>query len=533
MKTYEYDYIVVGGGLSGINTSYYLSKLGKVALLSLATLEDSNSYFAQGGMAAVTNSSDSPKNHLEDTLVAGAGLCDLEAVRIFTEEAPKRVDDLIKMGMQFDTKNGDFDLGLEGGHHQHRILHAGGDATGKQITNFMINELAKKENVEIFEKHALLELIVKENHCYGVYVINTSNDEIVAFYAKSVVIATGGAAALYRPTTNPPTALGDGLSIAYQAGAVVRDMEFIQFHPTALHVKGAPAFLISEAVRGEGAYLLDPDGERFMVGKHPMAELAPRDIVAREIYSEMQKYDVESMTLSLKHLDPEVIHHRFPSITAKLSNLGLDLTQEIPIAPAAHYSVGGLLVDIHGHTSIEALYAVGEVASTGVMGANRLASNSLIECLVFSKNIATHIEKCNYTFLPVEERGSIQCKMNRSLTFSDQIWMEEHGNKLMKRLGKLLMKRAGIVRSAKKLNKALIEITDTMQQLEEYVNMSYAVRQVYNRYLVGNLIVLSAHSREESRGGHFRKDFADTLPAEKAYHTLIQNNRIKKAIHDK
>lgn len=532
MKTYDYDYIVVGGGLSGINTSYYLSKLGRVALLSLATLEDSNSYYAQGGMAAVTNPSDSPEIHLQDTLVAGAGLCDLEAVRVLTGEAPKRVDELIDMGMKFDTKNGELELGLEGGHHQHRILHAGGDATGKQITSFMINELSKKENVDVFEKHALLELIVRDNHCYGVWVVNTRSTEVEAFYAKSVVIATGGAAALYRPTTNPPTALGDGLSIAYQAGAVIRDMEFIQFHPTALHFKGAPAFLISEAVRGEGAYLLNPDGERFMVGRHPLAELAPRDIVAREIYSEMQKYDVESMTLSLKHLDPEVIRNRFPSITAELSRFGLDLTNEIPIAPAAHYTVGGILVDINGRTSIEGLYAVGEVASTGVMGANRLASNSLVECVVFSKNIAEHIEKCNYQLLPNEERESLTCKFNKALTFSDPIWMEEHGNKLMKRLGKVLMKRAGIVRSAKKLNKALIEITDTMQELEELINMSFAVRQVYNRYLVGSLIVLSAHSREESRGGHFRKDFPDSLPAEKAYHTLIQENRIKKERHE-
>lgn len=531
MKAYEYDYIVVGGGLSGINTAYYLSKLGRVALLSLATLEDSNSYYAQGGMAAVTNPSDSPEKHLEDTLIAGAGLCDLDAVRILTEEAPKRVDDLIDMGMQFDTKDGKLALGLEGGHHQHRILHAGGDATGRQITSFMINELSKKENVDVFEEHTLLELIVKDNHCYGIWVVNTKSDEVEVFYAKSVVIATGGAAALYRPTTNPPTALGDGLSIAYQAGAAIRDMEFIQFHPTALHVKGAPAFLISEAVRGEGAYLLNPDGERFMVGRHPMAELAPRDIVAREIYSEMQKYDVDSMTLSLNHLDPEVIRNRFPSITAELSRIGLDLTQEIPIAPAAHYTVGGLLVDINGCTSIEGLYAVGEVASTGVMGANRLASNSLVECVVFSKNIAAHIEKYNCPMLSVQDRETLSCSMDRDMSFSDEIWMEEHGKNLMKRLGKLLMKRAGIVRSAKKLNKALIEITYTMQELEELTSMSFAVRQVYNRFLVGSLIVLSAHSREESRGGHFRKDFPETLPQEQAYHTVIKDNHIRKVRH--
>lgn len=532
MKTYEFDYIVVGGGLSGISTSYYLSKLGRVALLSLATLEDSNSYNAQGGIAAVTDPSDSTVDHMADTLLAGAGLCDSEAVRILTEEAPQRIDELIASGMQFDTEGGVLARGLEGGHHQHRILHAGGDATGKQLTSFMVKVLNKEPNVQVFERHTLVELITKDGHCYGAWTVNLESRLVETFFAKAVVIATGGAAALYRPTTNPPTALGDGLSVSYKAGATVRDMEFIQFHPTALHLKGAPAFLISEAVRGEGAYLLNPDGERFMVGRHPLAELAPRDIVAREIYSEMQKYDTEYMTLSMKHLDPIKIKNRFPNIGAELARYGLDITQEIPIAPAAHYTVGGILVDTNGHTTIDGLYAVGEVASTGVMGANRLASNSLIECIVFSKKIAEHISESVQPPLSIVEIEKLKCRLQIDSSFDDAQWMKDKGNRLMKRLGKLLMKRAGIVRSAKKLNKALLEISDTLQVLEDEALVSIAANQAYNRYLVANLIVLSAHSREESRGGHYRKDFVHTLPEAEAYHTHITNNRITKVKHE-
>lgn len=531
LRSYEYDYVVVGGGLSGLQTAYYLSKSGKVALLSLATLEDSNSYFAQGGLAAVTDPADSPEEHLEDTLTAGAGLCDIEAVRILTEDAPRRVDELISLGMKFDSKDGHLELGLEGGHNQHRILHAGGDATGRQVTLFMIEQVKQQPNIQIFQQHTLIELIVSENKCCGVWVEHAETRELEAFYATAVVLATGGSAALYSPTTNPPSALGDGLAIAYRAGAEVRDMEFIQFHPTALHFAGAPSFLISEAVRGEGAYLLNPDGERFMVGRHPLAELAPRDIVSREIYSEMKKYDTNHVTLSLKHLDPEHIKERFPTITAELEQYGLDLTQEIPVAPASHYSVGGIYVDLSGKTSIEGLFAVGEVSSTGVMGANRLASNSLVECVVYAKRIADYIESNPQERLCESAQSNLKPTIEVDFDFDDAKWKAEKGSKLMKRLGKLLMKRAGIIRSQKKLNKALAEINNVLQDLEDFADLSVAVRQVYNRYLVGSLIVISALNREESRGGHYRKDFKETLPASEAYHTVIKDNHIKNIRH--
>ena len=526
MERNVYDVIIIGGGLAGLNTAYHLSKTRRVALFSSATLEDSNSYFAQGGMAAVTASDDTPREHYEDTMVAGAGLCDPEAVRVLTEEAPKAVEALAQLGMQFDSIDGHLALGLEGGHHHHRILHAGGDATGREVSRFMIAQVKGAPGIKLFEHHTLIELIVEKGRCCGVWIWDGEAKHLEAYYAEAVVLATGGAAALYRPTTNPPTALGDGLSIAYQAGAVVRDMEFIQFHPTALHLKGAPSYLISEAVRGEGAYLLNPDGERFMVGRHPLAELAPRDVVAREIYSEMQRYDVASITLSLRHLDREKIYRRFPTITEELRKYGLDLATEIPIAPAAHYTVGGIRVDLNGHTSLRGLYAVGEVASTGLMGANRLASNSLVECLVYSTRIARHIEGLPDT--PMVYPTAIQPPICPHEGFDDEVWMEEKGRKLMKRLGKILMKRAGIVRSAKRLGKGLAEVTERLSELEVLAKESIAVREVYNRHLVAQLIMVSAELRSESRGGHYRKDFPDTLPPEAAYHTEIKENKITK-----
>lgn len=527
-----FDYVVVGGGLSGLYSAYYLSKLGKVALIAQATLEDSNSYFAQGGMAAVTHPSDTPEEHYQDTMIAGAGLCDSDAVKVLTNEAPERVDEMIHHGMQFDTINGELARGLEGGHHHHRILHAGGDATGKKVTQFMIGEIKKEPNIQIFEEHTLIELVMRDEKCYGVWVVNASTKGLEGFLAKYTILATGGAAALYHPTTNPPSALGDGLAVAYRAGARVRDMEFIQFHPTALHKEGAPSYLISEAVRGEGAHLLNPDGVRFMVGRHPLAELAPRDIVSREIFSELEKYEATEMTLSLKHLDPDFIRGRFPTISKELEKYQIDFTQEIPIAPAAHYTIGGLEVDLDGKTSIEGLFAVGELASTGVMGANRLASNSLIECTVFAKRIVEYIQKNNRAMLTDDEVRDVAPTLFLDPTFPEDAWMENTGKPLMKKLGKKLMKRAGIIRKEKQLNKGIEKIEEVLEKLQDLQDYSYQARLVYNRYIVAQLIMLSALYREESRGGHYRSDFPDCLPDDQSYHTIIQNNHLKHIKHE-
>lgn len=527
----SFDYIVVGGGLSGLYSAYYLSKSGTVALIALATLEDSNSYYAQGGMAAVTHSSDTPAEHYSDTMVAGAGLCDSEAVRVLTEEAPDRVEEMIQHGMKFDTVNGELARGLEGGHHHHRILHAGGDATGKKVTQFMIGEIKSEPNIQVFEQHTLIELIMRDGECYGVWVMNAETNQIEGFVSKYTILATGGAAALYQPTTNPPSALGDGLAVAYRAGAKVRDMEFIQFHPTALNKEGAPSFLISEAVRGEGAHLLNPDGERFMLNRHPLAELAPRDIVAREIYKEMDRYKVDEVTLSLKHLNPDFIKKRFPTISLELQKYGVDFTHEIPIAPAAHYTVGGLEVDLNGRTSIEGLFAVGELASTGVMGANRLASNSLIECTVFAKRIVEYVKLNDRPMISDDVVQSLVPTLQLDPTFSEEEWRSSIGDKLMRKLGKQLMKRAGIIRKEKKLLKGLQKIEKVLDRLEEDQNRSVQVRLIYNRYVVGSLIMLSALHREESRGGHYHSDFSERLPDDMSYHTIIQDNKLTHVKH--
>ncbi|MCI6153661.1 MAG: L-aspartate oxidase [Bacteroidales bacterium] len=520
----QFDYIVIGGGLAGLYTSYLLSKYGRVALIACATLEESNSYFAQGGMAAVIEADDTPKSHFEDTIIAGRGLCREEAVQILTQEAPLRIEEIITLGMHFDTENGHLALGLEGGHHHRRILHAGGDATGRMVTSFMTGLVRSSSSIEIFDCHFALELMVEDGVCYGVHTLDKENTRIESFTAQATILATGGAAALYQPTTNPPTSLGDGLAMALVAGAELKDLEFVQFHPTALYIPGASSFLISEAVRGEGAYLYNQRGERFMLDKHPLAELAPRDTVAREIFYQMEREGAGYVTLSLRHLDAKYIEQRFPTIAHHCAATGLDLTQEIPVAPAAHYTVGGVATDLHGATSIHRLYAVGEVASTGVMGANRLASNSLIECLVFGRRIADHIRQ-NPIGEPLKE-----CNVMPALLApieQEQNWLQEQGRDYMDQLGIILMKHVGIVRTERSLNTALGAISALRSQLNQERSLYLFASVIDRRLYLAQQMVVAALNRRESRGGHYRSDYPDTLPPEQTYHTTITQEEIK------
>lgn len=520
-----FDYIVVGGGLAGLSTAHFLSERGaEVALITLGTLEESNSYYAQGGIAAVSDSSDTWQGHFEDTMEAGRGLCSADAVRVLTEEAPQRIEELIGMGMQFDTENGRLALGLEGGHHHHRILHAGGDATGRMITTFMIQQVQSNEHIHIFDHHLACEIVQSEGRCAGLWIYDEEAHEMELFLASCVVLATGGAGALYHPTTNPPTTLGDGIALAYRAGVKLMDMEFIQFHPTALYTPDGAAFLVSEAVRGEGAYLLDREGKRFMQDIHPLAELAPRDIVARSIFLQMKKQRTPYVTLSLKHLDPDLIRKRFPTITAHCEQLGMDMTHEIPVTPAAHYTVGGIQVDLNGATSLPCLYAVGEVASTGVMGANRLASNSLIECAVFAKRIAEHAQTIESPCRMKEEWASPFTKLLPKEK-SDK-WMKKTGEHLMEKLGKILMTDVGIIRSEEGLIEAAEYIEDKIRDLMIPARENISAFLVRQRYEVALLIARSANLRTESRGGHYRLDYPETLPGEESYHTRIYSNQI-------
>ncbi len=507
----KFDYIIVGSGLAGLYAAYKASAKGSVAVITKSFLRESNSFNAQGGIAAVTSRDDNPEIHKSDTLIAGRGLCEDRSVEILVNEGPDRIAEIIAEGMEFDTVNGVLALGLEGGHHKRRILHAGGDATGRWITEFAIKKVLERDNISIFENTLLLDLLVSDGECYGVRCWSENealqSDEKgseVLLYANHVFLTSGGASAVYARTTNPQTTIGDGLAIAYKSGCRILDMEFIQFHPSGLYLKDSQrAFLISEAVRGERAHLLDKNGKRFMVPIHELAELAPRDIVARSIYKQMQKDGMPYVTLSLKHLDKEMILQRFPGIYAQCKEFGYDLTQEIPVAPAAHYSVGGVMSNNEGRTDVKRLYVCGEVAATGIMGANRLASNSLIECLVFASRA-------------VED--SVKVGAVKECPHFDYEYTKDEANaelyaRLKEQVSEIMNSHAGIIRSEEGLKEGLKKI----EALSQSIKQRQAQRQVSGReyYLeasrrllcVARLIMSPALLRQESRGGHYREDF--------------------------
>ncbi|MDO4692379.1 MAG: L-aspartate oxidase [Porphyromonadaceae bacterium] len=525
----QFDYIVVGGGLAGLYSALRLSHYGQVALVVKSTLQQSNSYYAQGGIAAVTEEADSPQAHYQDTIEAGRGLCLPSAVHILTEEAPKRIEELIALGMNFDLEDGHLALGLEGGHHHKRILHAGGDATGRLMTTFMIGQVCSSPNIHIFDSHTLVALIHSGEVCYGITAYDSTHHQVESFYASATILATGGASALYQLSTNPPATLGDGLAVALESGVRLMDLEFVQFHPTALYLPGQASFLISEAVRGEGAHLLNRSGERFMVGKHPLAELAPRDLVARSIFEQMQADQASYVTLSLEHLDAQHIEHRFPSITARCREHGLELTRSIPVAPAAHYTVGGIYTDLNGATSLERLYAVGEVASTGVMGANRLASNSLIECLVFGYRAVEHIvEQAGQRPMSSTEQADLVAPVSLGSREEEELWSRTYGEAIMSGLGLVLSRYVGIVRDRSSLQSAIRAIEELQARCEEAASQLLQAKLVYRRCALALCIAQAALSREESRGGHYRSDFPEL--AQRAYRTSIIKDTIEKEL---
>ncbi|MDO4695197.1 L-aspartate oxidase [Porphyromonas sp.] len=526
-----YDFIVVGGGLAGLYTALFLAKKGKVALVSNRSMEESNSYMAQGGMAAVMTDEDSPALHFRDTMEAGRGLCDSEAVKILTEEAPERIRELIDLGMLFDMESGHLALALEGGHHRKRILHAGGDATGRMLTSFMIEQVKSNDLIDLFLNHHVLKLLVDNDRVYGIISYDIESEEIEACLSGTVILATGGAAALYTPTTNPLQSTGDGIAMAYEAGADIMDMEFVQFHPTAFYSAASESsFLISEAVRGEGAHLLDARGGRFMVGIHPLEELAPRDVVAREIFKVLEREHSTHVILSLKHLDPEYILHRFPSIAKHCRKFGYDLGDQIPVAPAAHYTVGGIKVELNGQTSLKGLYAVGEVSSTGVMGANRLASNSLVECAVFAKRIAD--AACSRS-LDDEFQAKTKEIIDAYSFASPQeeaTWKETVAKPLLSELRMLMMRNVGIIRHHDQLSAAISWIEEQMLLIAPHRSQFLSANVMYMRLRVAWLIARSALERCESRGGHYRSDYPETLSDDLAYRTEINKCGISKIL---
>jgi len=509
----EFNTIVVGSGLAGLTAAYHASKNGSVAIITKSQLDISNSYYAQGGIAVVTDKDDTFESHIQDTLIAGRGLCDRDAVEILVAEGKECVQEIIELGMLFDQENGKFFLGLEGGHSRRRILHAGGDATGKGLTCFMLKKVQDQQNIAAFEFTTVVDLLVDNQVCTGVQAFDFTTGNNILFKSKATIIATGGLSRIYDRSTNPHTATGDGIALAWNAGAKLSDIEFIQFHPTALNIPGEEAFLISEAVRGEGAWLLNPKGERFMQHVHPLAELAPRDVVAHEIYNQLQLHQSDFVYLSLKHLNPELIKKRFSTIYHTLLKYNTDITTDLlPVSPAAHYMVGGIQTDLHGETNIRGLFACGEVASTGVMGANRLASNSLLECLVFGKRAAekaTRGENISFVLPRVNPIHVDPENETKFLQTKNQIAI-------------LMSKKAGIVRSAKKLNEAIEELRSIRDQLPSTIN-EYNLLKIKHITDICTLICESALIRTESRGGHIREDFQKEDPS-LCFHLIQQKD---------
>lgn len=507
MQILEFDTIVVGSGLAGLTAAYYSAQYGKVAIVTKSELDTSNSYYAQGGIAVVMSPDDSLESHLKDTLIAGRELCDYDAVETLVSEGPDRIRELIEMGMKFDKRGGKLIYGLEGGHSKRRILHADGDATGKKLTMFMLEKVKEQKNIESFEYVAVVRLLGDERCIKGAQAIDFRSGKNLVFKARSVIVATGGLSRLYARSTNPHTATGDGIALAYEARANIADIEFIQFHPSALLLPGKEAFLISEAVRGEGAWLIDENGERFMKGIHPLAELAPRDVVAYSIHKQIQKSKSGVVYLSLKHLDAKKIKRRFHNIYETLKEFGCDLVNDdLPVAPAAHYMAGGIRSGLNGETNIKGLFVCGEAASTGVMGANRLASNSLTECLVFGKRASEMAAK-----LPVPI-----CKMATPEPFKVLPENEKIFLQYKNEIAGLMTEFVGVVRNHKGLETALNRLTE-IYRLFEYTGNEYNFLKIKNAALVGKLITSAALKREESRGGHIRDDYQSPDPGLKIH----------------
>lgn len=508
------DVIVIGAGIAGLFTAIRASEQHSVLMITKKSLLDSNTRYAQGGIAAVISDEDSPEFHLQDTLIAGAGLCDREAVDVLVHEGPKGVRSLIKMGTKFDLENGEFALTKEGAHSQRRILHANGDATGFEIVRALSETAVANPKIEVWDDHFVIDLVTQDGECCGAIVQKPSGERLFV-RGKATVLCSGGAGQLYRYTTNPEVATGDGVAMAYRAGAYIRDAEFIQFHPTALCYPGAPRFLISEAVRGEGAILRNIKGERFMERYHEQLELAPRDIVARAIVSEMEETKSTFVYIDITHESPEMVKHRFPTIYEYCLRYGLDLTTDwIPVAPAMHYMMGGVRTDLNGETNIKRLFACGEVSSTGVHGANRLASNSLSEAIVFGRRIVKRIEGLPASDIkPIiaheAERGSapIQAVVERRLKLQ----------KVMVRYAGLKRNQAGLRRGLDELKRQLPIFQSILTEREEF--------EFANLLTCAMLTTEAALQREESRGAHYREDFPARDDANWRKHTVLHRTQ--------
>ncbi|PZO15334.1 MAG: L-aspartate oxidase [Burkholderiales bacterium] len=522
---HRFDVLIIGSGLAGLTAALHLSTTHRVAVVTKRALLDGSSNWAQGGIAAVLAEGDSLASHVDDTLVAGAGLCDLEATQFTVENAPAAIAWLQELGVPFSLEAGELHLTREGGHSHRRIVHAA-DATGAAVQATLIERVRATPSIQVFEHHMLVDLITDRKlpghstanrvaeRCFGAYVLDTVRDEVVTFSATHTVLATGGAGKVYLYTTNPDTATGDGIAAGWRAGCQVGNMEFIQFHPTCLYHPHAKSFLITEAVRGEGGLLKLPPhlgSHRFMPDHDPRAELAPRDVVARAIDFEMKKHGLDCVHLDISHQPPEFLHEHFPNILARCAELGIDITKEpIPVVPAAHYTCGGLVTDLGGRTDIAGLYAVGETTCTGLHGANRLASNSLVECMVFAQGAVNAIRSATEAGAPAMPLWD-----DSRVTDADEQVVISHN---WDELRRFMWDYVGIVRTNKRLERAAHRISLLQAEIHEFYSQFHVTRdllELRNLVQVADLIVMSAMLRHESRGLHFSRDYPDLLPVAK------------------
>jgi len=493
------DFAVVGGGVAGLRAAITLAEGGQVTVLTKDALREGATEYAQGGVAVALGEGDSPAEHRQDTLDAGAGYCNPATVEVLVTEGPARIEELIEWGIRFDTIGGKLNFTQEAAHHRRRVLHAGGDATGREILDTLISRVRTLENVRRLPHHYSLGLVVEDGRCCGVWLVDQTNGRERLLLARAVVMATGGLGQLYKYTSNPAVATGDGLAMAYRAGAEVRDLEFVQFHPTALRLDGVPTFLITEAMRGEGGVLLNQAGERFMLGRHPDAELAPRDVVARAIYDEMGRQGGAPVLLDVRHLGADFLPERFPTIFEFCRSHGLDIcTQPIPVAPAAHFMMGGIAVDVDGASSVPGLYACGEVACTQVHGANRLASNSLLEGLVFGHRTGQRILATEPTIPTLRDvRFYDTPEPTRPFDYVAR----------QRRAREIMWEYAGICRTEEGLRKAEGMLAALALPYHHYPAERLAV-ETGNALSVSQLIVQAALARPASLGSHYRADAA-------------------------
>ncbi|AXS79813.1 L-aspartate oxidase [Dechloromonas sp. HYN0024] len=521
----KFDVLIIGSGLAGQSAALRLaSSACQVVLVSKRSLEDSASGWAQGGIAAVLDSKDSIEAHIQDTLIAGAWLNDEAATRFVVENGRHAIEWLIDQGVPFTKDDLGYHLTREGGHSARRVIHVA-DATGSAVQDTLTKKVRANPNITVLEDHIAIDLITGdrlgtgEKRCFGAYVLNNRDGEVETIGAANTLLATGGAGKVYLYTTNPDTSTGDGIAMAYRAGCRVSNMEFIQFHPTCLYHPQAKSFLISEAVRGEGGLLRLPDGTRFMPEHDDRAELAPRDIVARAIDFEMKKRGLDCVFLDISHKGEDFIRNHFPNIHARCLELGIDIAQEpIPVVPAAHYTCGGIVSDLHGRTDVAGLYVAGEASCTGLHGANRLASNSLLECLVFAEAVVKDIlakEDTPIPALPLWDESRV--------TDADEEVVISHN---WDELRRFMWDYVGIVRTTKRLKRAKHRIGLLMREIEEfYANfrVSHDLIELRNLVVTADLIVRCAMQRKESRGLHFSRDFPETVS--KAKNTVLRRRR--------